>query len=537
MPHRCQHREQLPRTFGVVEGRERHRRPERGMRVLAAVLAHAGNVALDVARRRPRRVERRIEQLHDAGVGVHEMRMEGVHRAPGALGRRRAREHRPALRDRVDPALGVACRAERRAVVEPGTAVPGAVPRGGFDAPGKRLRFALALRGETCVGARPRQRRVALQHRNQEEREPDALALAAGADEVHAVVPVARSHERQAMDAPAERVPDGAHAVLVEARGLLRDLRRLVDRSLAFADGAAFEKRATRIEHARVARHLDVARDRQRQPEVVVGTARADAFARRRVPPVLNVAFDELSCRRAQQVLAGELGCGVHERHHVLQLVAKAERTARLVERRPPPEARGQQLVEQPAVGERIDCRIGSAHVDGAQDAVPMAARGRERIVRGVASAPAEHAVARLVRGSAGAEPEHDLAFGPGREIDLDAKRGARIETGADASGERAPRERRPVRRASRAGRRNRRGRRRRRTRRCPSRRRRTPSGPRSRRCRRCARRARRSRRRPRSRPASASSRARRRAPIRRTPSPRAAGRGRSGCAASARRT
>ena len=56
-----------------------------------------------------------------------------------------------------------------------------------------------------------------LQHGVQEEAQPDAFARALDADQVHAVVPVAGAHQRQAVRAELQAVLDGAHAVLVEA--------------------------------------------------------------------------------------------------------------------------------------------------------------------------------------------------------------------------------------------------------------------------------------------------------------------------------
>ena len=43
---------------------------------------------------------------------------------------------------------------------------------------------------------------------------------------------------------------------------------------------------------------------------------------------MLDIAFPELMGRTAQQVLAHELGLGMDERHHVLQLIAETERAA-----------------------------------------------------------------------------------------------------------------------------------------------------------------------------------------------------------------
>ena len=60
------HRRQLPGAVAVAERRECHRSPDRAVGVLAAVLSHAGNVALDVSGVERGRVERRIEKLDQA---------------------------------------------------------------------------------------------------------------------------------------------------------------------------------------------------------------------------------------------------------------------------------------------------------------------------------------------------------------------------------------------------------------------------------------------------------------------------------------
>ena len=49
------------------------------------------------------------------------------------------------------------------------------------------------------------------------------------------------------------------------------------------------------------------------------------------MPPMLHVAFAELMRRGAQKMLAGEGRLGMHQRHHILQLVAEAKRSAGLI--------------------------------------------------------------------------------------------------------------------------------------------------------------------------------------------------------------
>ena len=69
------------------------------------------------------------------------------------------------------------------------------------------------------------------------------------------------------------------------------------------------------------------------------------------MPPMLDVAFFELAGRAEQQVLAHQVGLGVDEGHDVLQLIAEAEGAAGLVEAAARPDAAGEGLIQQPAVG------------------------------------------------------------------------------------------------------------------------------------------------------------------------------------------
>ena len=122
-------RDQFPRPPAVAQRGERHRRPDRRVRVLAAVLSHARDVAFDVAGIQVRLVERRIEELDQRIVAADQALVHRLHGHARALRRSPGPgEHRPALRDRIDLALGVARRAERRAVVEVGAAIPLAIP-------------------------------------------------------------------------------------------------------------------------------------------------------------------------------------------------------------------------------------------------------------------------------------------------------------------------------------------------------------------------------------------------------------------------
>ena len=69
------------------------------------------------------------------------------------------------------------------------------------------------------------------------------------------------------------------------------------------------------------------------------------------MPPMLHVAFAELMRRGAQQMLARQRRFGMHQRHHILQLVAEAKCAAGLIKASAAPETAAQGLIQEPAVG------------------------------------------------------------------------------------------------------------------------------------------------------------------------------------------
>src|SRR5665213_1428705 len=105
------------------------------------------------------------------------------------------------------------------------------------------------------------------------------------------------------------------------------------------------------VEDIGVAGNHDVATCRQRKPQIIIRTVSAYTAPCRRMPPVLNIALRELARSTAQKVLSHQLRRSVDKRHHVLQLIAKAERTARLIERVTRPQPTRENLVHEPTIG------------------------------------------------------------------------------------------------------------------------------------------------------------------------------------------
>ncbi len=167
----------------------------------------------------------------------------------------------------------------------------------------ERGRPRAVLLGTLPISARLADRREARQDVAEEPREPHALALALVADPVHAVVPVAAADQRQPVHAGRPAGLDRADAVLVDRLGGLGDRRLDVGVLLVERQSRGLDEGRALVEHARVARRLDVLGDDKREPVAIVGDVRADSSARVRLPPVLDVALGELVSARLEDLL------------------------------------------------------------------------------------------------------------------------------------------------------------------------------------------------------------------------------------------
>src|SRR5439155_885775 len=83
---RVEYAEQFADAVPVPERRRGEQAPDRGVRILPAVLADAGDVAGHVAGVDGRVVERRREQGDQAVGRADELVVDGPHRLPGPIG-------------------------------------------------------------------------------------------------------------------------------------------------------------------------------------------------------------------------------------------------------------------------------------------------------------------------------------------------------------------------------------------------------------------------------------------------------------------
>ncbi|MNH21997.1 hypothetical protein D3C79_818360 [compost metagenome] len=112
LAHRVDQAQQFPGLGGIAQAGIGHARPDGRVGVLAAIFAHAGQVALDVAGVQVAVVEGWVEQCDDTDVAAHQVLVQRRHGGLRARRRGNPGKHRPALRHGGDAAFLVACRAE-----------------------------------------------------------------------------------------------------------------------------------------------------------------------------------------------------------------------------------------------------------------------------------------------------------------------------------------------------------------------------------------------------------------------------------------
>src|SRR4029079_1728638 len=176
------------------------------MCILASILPNTWRITLNIAGIERRLVERRGEEDRQSVLRTDQFALDCRHGSGDALARPGPGNHRPRLRDRIDPALFARRRAKRRTVIEPAPQIPISVPRltrerlcesGGLCSPSV---------GAVCFVARIGERSEGCERCMQEPTEPNTLALPAFANAIHAVIPVAGTNQWQAMDAERETV-------------------------------------------------------------------------------------------------------------------------------------------------------------------------------------------------------------------------------------------------------------------------------------------------------------------------------------------
>src|SRR5579863_1888397 len=135
------------------------------------------------------------------------------------------------------------------------------------------------------------------------------------------------------------------------------------------------------------------------------------ASARGRVPPMLDVSLPELAPRAEEEVFAYKTRFRVDQRHDVLQLIPEPEGASRLVESAPRPKTACESLVQEPAVCEHVEGRVGCFHLHRAERVLPVLPHRFERDLCPSRSLEATHQVSSVLGVSPHAKPENDLTL------------------------------------------------------------------------------------------------------------------------------
>src|ERR1051325_1898530 len=151
------------------------------------------------------------------------------------------------------------------------------------------------------------------------------------------------------------------------------------------------------------------------------------------MPPMLDVALQELPRSGGEDMAPREFRGGIQERHRVLQLIAKSEGAARLVERGATPEPATQRLVKQPAIQQQVRRSQGSANLEDSEHRVPVSTRCLQRSLYAFTAPVAADNRAHVFQGFRLAEQENNLSVPPGVDVHGKLKSGRGIEAGSDS--------------------------------------------------------------------------------------------------------
>ena len=118
------------------------------------------------------------------------------------------------------------------------------------------------------------------------------------------------------------------------------------------------------------------------------------------------------------------------ERHHILQLIAEAERASGLVVPAPSPQTARQSLIHEPAIGQNVDGRVGCLDVHRTESVLPVLPNSFERGARLNGSPEAMHQMAGVSGVSPHPYPENDFALLSAGEVEGNLDGSAWVQSG-----------------------------------------------------------------------------------------------------------
>src|SRR3990172_12720091 len=149
------------------------------------------------------------------------------------------------------------------------------------------------------------------------------------------------------------------------------------------------------------------------------------------MPPVLDVTLYELARGGPQYLRACHVSLRHGERHHVLELIAKAIGAAGLIKRRSRPDAASERLIEQPAVEHNVHSPIRCGHLNRAKNVIPVLHNRAQGFIEG-SPAVARDQSPRLLRGRRLAEEKDNLSTTARAQFHRRLQGSAWVEAGAD---------------------------------------------------------------------------------------------------------
>ncbi|EXS70698.1 hypothetical protein BF95_09100 [Sphingobium sp. Ant17] len=236
------------------------------------------------------------------------------------------------MSDGIDATFLLLGCAPRPAVVIKGAQIPFAIPARLLDRCGERFdtRFpAITKLGLPLIDAVQCEVPDSC---DEEPGQPYALAASPLTDPIHAVIPIPGADQGKAVSS--EAIGMGKRAVAVNEQRLLivGNFKSGVTIGLAGRERRRPQKWNFFVQNGFVAGRLDIVRDGIRKPDEIVGAAGSDPAVRRRVPPMEHVALFELVRSGGEDMLPRCVRIDLDLGKDVLELIAKSERAAGLIE-------------------------------------------------------------------------------------------------------------------------------------------------------------------------------------------------------------
>src|SRR4051812_12300346 len=243
----------------------------------------------------------------------------------------------------------------------------------------------------------------------QKKPEPGAFTSPSGTDAVHPIVPITGAKQREPVNACSEPFVNCTDAVLEDGSGLTRDTGRSVRFVFVSSKQWCLQVRHPLAQNEVVAGGADVCGDDVGEPQQVVGATGSQSTSRGLMPPVLDVAFQELPPSGAKQMLAGQRRLSEQQRQHVLQLIPESKCTARLVVAGTCPQPTAHVLIEQPAIQQAVKGVIWSTLSDNVEHLVPRRSNTFERACGAINATVLCNQAHRLIPVLTGAEEKYDF--------------------------------------------------------------------------------------------------------------------------------